>query len=561
MLVRPEHIKHALTNLGLLSESQLQRALQEHQSSGGRVGQIFVRLGFLKDEQAAEAIVPQIGLLPERTAALDVHPALIAKVPSTMAVAQRVVPLKEHAGRLILATDTALTFLVLEHLGAVLGCAVEATLTTTQDLDALLGRYYRQAPPSPAAAIAGSTVEPRPNVEMKMGAGAEEASEAPIIQLVSLVFADAVKRRASDIHIEPLADRVRVRYRVDGVLHEAHAPAKSLQGALTSRVKILAGMDIAEKRLPQDGRIQLTVERQPLDLRVSALPSLHGESIVMRILDRSSLLVGLEQAGLLPEDHARFTKLIRLPTGMILVTGPTGSGKTTTLYGVLSLLNTPAKKLITVEDPVEYQLAGINQVHVKPQIGLTFAAGLRSMLRQAPDVIMVGEIRDVETAQIAVQAALTGHLLLSTLHTNDAPGAVTRLIDMGIKPYLVASTVQAVLAQRLVRKICDGCARPAPPQPDVLGLTAAEAKAGTWRRGVGCDACGGTGYRGRLGLFELLVVSDRIRRLIVQQVTTQVLVQAAHDEGMRTLREDGQRKVLMGVTTPEEVLRVTQAES
>ena len=391
--------------------------------------------------------------------------------------------------------------------------------------------------------------------EAASSAGSVSAGDEPIIRLVDSILAEAVRMRASDIHVQAGMHELNVRYRIDGVLRDVTSPPKALQGPVISRIKIMAGLNIAEKRLPQDGRLQLSVESRPLDVRISTLPASHGESIVMRLLDRSQPIRGLAEMGILPEDQKRWDALIRRPHGIVLVTGPTGSGKTTTLYGALSMLNQPDRKLITVEDPVEYQLAGVNQVLVRSSIGLTFAAGLRSMLRQAPDVIMVGEIRAQETAQIAIQAALTGHLVLSTLHTNDAPSAITRLIDMGIAPFLVASTVQGVLAQRLVRRICKACRitedATAEERAFLGGSDIAQVVHGT-----GCEKCHGTGFFGRIGVFELLEITNPIRQLIVGKPTASAIRQAAVKDGMRGLREDGRIKIREGLTTMTEVLRV-----
>ncbi|MGH7428705.1 MAG: type II secretion system ATPase GspE, partial [Candidatus Methylomirabilaceae bacterium] len=387
------------------------------------------------------------------------------------------------------------------------------------------------------------------------------ASEAPVIQLVNLLITRAVEARASDIHIEPFEDRLRIRYRVDGVLLDYESPPKRMQAAVISRVKIMAKMNIAERRLPQDGRIRLQILGKDLDLRVSTIPTLYGESVVMRILDRSSLLLSLEEMGMPGEVRLQFQRLIRKPHGMILVTGPTGSGKTTTLYTALSEINSPDKKIITIEDPVEYQLRGVNQIHVKPKIGLTFANGLRSIVRQDPDVIMVGEIRDAETADIAIHSALTGHLVFSTLHTNDAPGAITRLLDMGIETYLVSSVLVAVLAQRLVRVICPECREPC--QLDL----AAVRKMGIGTdidgslevfRGKGCSACNFTGYYGRTGIYEFLVISEEIQRLILEKTDANTIRQRALALSMKTLWDDGWRKVQQGVTTLDDLLRVTK---
>jgi type IV pilus assembly protein PilB len=385
-------------------------------------------------------------------------------------------------------------------------------------------------------------------------------ADAPIIKLVNQLIIEAFKMRASDIHLEPLAKKFRVRYRIDGVLTEMKSPPKRLQPAIISRLKIQSNMSISEHRIPQDGRIQSHVGAKVIDLRVSCLPTNHGESIVMRILDKEGLRLGLPELGFFTDDQQTFEKLIALPDGILLVTGPTGSGKTTTLYSCLHFINRPDRKIITVEDPVEYQLAGINQVQVNETVGLSFSMALRSILRQAPNVIMLGEIRDLETATIAINASLTGHLVFSTLHTNDAPSAVTRLIDIGVKPFLVASSTRALMAQRLVRKICRNCAAPYTPTESelrTLNIDPSAASGATFMRGKGCGNCSGSGYRGRFGVFEIFVIDDEARKLIYDRVPSSVLRTRAREMGMRTLREDGVRKVLAGLTTPEEVIRAT----
>jgi len=374
---------------------------------------------------------------------------------------------------------------------------------------------------------------------------------------------EAYRNRASDIHIEPLEKRLRVRYRIDGMLHEVDNPPKRLQPAIISRIKIMANMSIAEKRIPQDGRIQIPVMGRTLDLRVSSLPTNHGESIVMRILDKSTLMLGLADLGFFSDDQQKMEKLISLPDGIFLVTGPTGSGKTTTLYACLNSINKPDRKIITVEDPVEYQLTGINQVQVNADINLTFASALRSILRQAPNIIMIGEIRDLETANIAVQASLTGHLVFSTLHTNDAPSAVTRLIDIGVKPFLVASSCRAIMAQRLVRRVCQKCREPYTPsdyEMEILGLKSEEVGKATIYRGKGCPDCARTGYRGRTGIYEVFTLDEEVRQLIYERVASNTLRARGRELGMRTLREDGVRKILSGMTTPEEVISITQGD-
>jgi general secretion pathway protein E len=389
------------------------------------------------------------------------------------------------------------------------------------------------------------------------------ASEAPVIRLVNLMISTAMESRASDIHIEPFEKTLRVRYRIDGVLADSESPPKRLQAAILSRIKLMARMNIAERRLPQDGRIRVTVEGKDLDLRVSTIPTVHGESLVMRLLDRSSVLPGLGQLGFPPDARERFEALITKPHGIILVTGPTGSGKTTTLYAALQKIDAIEKKVITIEDPVEYQLEGVNQIQVKPSISLTFASGLRHIVRQDPDVILVGEIRDLETAEIAIHAALTGHLVLSTLHTNDAAGAVTRLLDMGIEDYLVSSTLLAVLAQRLVRQICQSCKTPYTPEVQTLrdlGVTPSGAHPISLFRGNGCAACHATGYFGRMGIFELLLVDTALQRLILARRDANAIRAEAMKLGMRTLWQDGCAKVVAGITTQEEVLRVTREE-
>jgi len=389
------------------------------------------------------------------------------------------------------------------------------------------------------------------------------ASEGPVIRLVNLIITRAIETRASDIHFEPFEDQFRVRYRIDGVLHDVESPPKRLQAAVVSRVKIMAKLNIAERRLPQDGRIMLRVKGKEIDFRVSAIPTIHGESIVLRILDKGSVVLDLQKVGFPKDTLEGFEELIERPHGIILVTGPTGSGKTTTLYCALGRINSPEKKIITVEDPVEYQLKGINQIQVKPSIGLTFANSLRSIVRQDPDVILIGEIRDAETAEIAIHSALTGHLVLSTLHTNDAPSAITRLIDMGMEDFLLSSTIIGILAQRLVRVACPHCRVPSSPDPAILrqmkvegahlaGLNITEVK--------GCESCSHTGYWGRSGIFEFLKITDDIQRLILGKKDSNVIKEAARKNGMRTLREDGWVKVKQGVTTISEVLRVTQEE-
>ncbi|MDP6685836.1 MAG: GspE/PulE family protein, partial [Candidatus Omnitrophota bacterium] len=415
-------IKQFVINIGLLDDAKIQKALLEQAKTKERLSIIFVRLGYISNHNVGKTLIGQIGIIPSIITTTDIEEKAIDLFPKQLVVPHRIIPLRQVDDKLMLGTDDPLNFLASDNFSNIIGRSVEFILLETASLDNILQKVY--------------LTEEKPAVDFeKMSEGIKEtkggAEDAPIIKLVNIIINEAVKRRASDIHIEPLEHKFRVRYRIDGVLHEVQGPPQRLQGSVISRIKIMAGMDIAEKRLPQDGRIKMSLDKKELDLRVSNLPAIHGESVVMRILDKSNFLVGVEDLGFLPDHKQAFEKLIKMPNGMILITGPTGSGKTTTLYATLANINKKERKVITIEDPVEYQLDGINQVQVKPQIGLTFASGLRSMLRQAPDIIMVGEIRDVETAQIAIQSALTGHLIFSTLHTNDSVSAVTRLIDMG----------------------------------------------------------------------------------------------------------------------------------
>ncbi len=551
--------------MGVASAQQVEQAQQEQANTQERMGAVLVRLGLLRDPDSGKRLIPQLGWMPKPVDPADVQEAALQRLPSSVCRAHRVAPIREEpSGRVVLATDDPLTILAEAWLQRQCQADVEIVLVAERDLERLLARLDQQ--PFPIAAPSGPRQADDPTTSRAFVDTARRAEppvaaagggvDEPIIQLGDSLLNEAVTSRASDVHIEPLADRVKVRYRIDGVLHDVNTPPKALQGPIISRIKIMAGLDIAEKRMPQDGRLQLNAAHSPLDVRVSTLPALHGESIVMRLLDRSHAVQGLEELGLAAQDQQQWEQLVRRPYGMVLVTGPTGSGKTTTLYATLVMLNQPSRKLITVEDPVEYRLSGVNQVQVKSSIGLTFAAGLRAMLRQAPDVIMVGEIRDQETAQIAVQAALTGHLVFSTLHTNDAPTAITRLIDMGIAPFLVASTIQGVMAQRLVRRICPACRITRAPTPEEQ-MFLGEPFATDVAEGRGCEACRQTGYAGRVGIYELLVLSDPLRHLVMSKSQASRLRKQAAQEGMRTLRDDGRRKMRERQTTMSEVLRAT----
>ncbi len=550
-----------------LTEEQLSEALEIQKEKSGKLKEILLRLNYLKEEDFLKVLSKWLGIpyLAELSS-LEIAPELIDKVPINFAKKYEVLPLSEDGEGVTVATSDPLNTFPLDDLSLLLKCRVQPAAATSQLILTTINRVYDRARDSAEQMMDDLSEESLDG----MTGGLEEpedlldvTDEAPIIKLVNSLLFRAVKERASDIHIEPFEKDLSVRFRVDGVLHEVIRPPKRIQSSITSRVKIMGGLNIAEKRLPQDGRIRLKIAGKDIDIRLSTVPTSFGERVVMRLLDRSSILLGLDDIGFLGDKLERMERLIRRSNGIILVTGPTGSGKTTTLYAALSRINSPDKNIITIEDPVEYQLKGIGQIHVNPKIDLTFANGLRSILRQDPDVIMVGEIRDTETAGIAIHASLTGHLVLSTLHTNDAPGAITRLIDMKIEPFLISSSVVAIIAQRLVRLICPDCREeftPTKAELSELSLKREELEGKAIFRGKGCSDCMGTGYRGRTGIYELLLVDDRIRSLILKNSDSNTIKREAIKRGMHTLRIDGSRKVIEGITTIEEVLRVTQEE-
>lgn len=483
-------------------------------------------------------------------------------VPLDLAQKYHVFPLEVTESDVELAICDPIDVDTTDSLSHLLNRTVTPRLASREAIDRCISLHYEVEEQSEVSAfyseLGGEEGEEGADVVVPTGPSSD--AEGPIIKYVESVIIDAIRRRASDIHLEPLEKKFRVRFRVDGRLQEMEAPPKRLQPAIISRVKLMANVSIAEKRLPQDGRIAIKARGKQIDLRVSSLPTAFGESIVMRILDKEGLNLGLPQLGFLSDDQKTFEKIIAMPDGVFLVTGPTGSGKSTTLYSALNYINHPDRKIITVEDPVEYEMTGINQVQVRRDVGMTFSAALRSMLRQAPNVIMVGEIRDLETAEIAVNAALTGHMVYSTLHTNDAPGAVTRMIDIGVKPFLVSAALRAVLAQRLVRRICKSCIQPDEPDPkhiQLLGLTTEQIQEAQFSRGAGCPACNGTGYKGRFGIFEMFTVTEEIGQMIYESKTLVEVRQKARELGMRNMREDGVRKVMAGMTTFDEVLRAT----
>ena len=565
MAANDDYILEILIENALVTKAQVNEARGEVKP-GKSVIQVLMDRGLITQEDVSRAVASNAAMDFVVLDGIIAPPDVTALLTAEVARRYRAVPVAlTELGGVVVAVDDPLNFDTLDGVQAVLGREVEFLCTTPDSMKAALMKYYGTADDAVASmeGMSGSIQIGGQSVDVEGVAG--EVGDAPIIKLVTMMLVEAYNSRTSDIHVEPLEKRLRVRFRIDGVLHEMQNPPKKLQAAIVSRLKIMTGtMSIAEKRLPQDGRIQVKMGKKSLDLRVSTIPTAHGESVVMRILDKTSLSLGLPQLGFLSDDQEVFERLLRLPDGILLVTGPTGSGKTTTLYACLNYINKPDKKLITVEDPVEYQMSGINQVQVNADVGMTFPAALRAMLRQAPNIIMIGEIRDAETANIAINAALTGHLVFSTLHTNDAPSAIARLVDIGVQPFLVSSAVRAMIAQRLVRKICPNCKAPVeltPAEVTSLGIDPAQLAAATVMHGTGCEKCKGLGAKGRMGIFEIFEVDDEVRTLVNTRATTVDLRKRAREMGMRTLREDGIRKVLSGMTTAEEVISATMSDS
>jgi type IV pilus assembly protein PilB len=566
MTSNDDYVMEILQRRGTVSPEQIAHARAVTTEDGATPLDYLVQDGMVAEQDVLGVIAEEFGLQTVDLDDVDIPNDVRDAVPADVARRYRVMPVIKSDTGLVVAMMDPLDFDAIDTLRHILNCHVEGAVSIGAHIKAALDRYYPAESDMDAMLnqLQDGTVDISvTGTEDMIQDGEASESDAPIIRLVHLIMLEAYRNRASDIHLEPLEKRFRVRYRIDGVLHEVDSPPKRLQAAIVSRVKIMASMQIAEKRAPQDGRIQVNILGRELDLRVSTVPSNHGESVVMRILDKQNLALGLPQLGFFADDQMLFERLIGLSDGIILVTGPTGSGKTTTLYACLGAINRPDRKIITVEDPVEYQLSGINQVQVRPDIKFTFAAALRSILRQAPNVIMIGEIRDAETATIATEASLTGHLVFSTLHTNDAPSAIPRLLDIGVKPFLVASSIRAVMAQRLVRSICDACREeytPLESELRLLGPIAEQMQQATLYKGHGCKKCTLTGYRGRKGLFEIFIVTDEIQRMIFESTSASELRVRGRELGMRSLREDGLRKVISGVTTLEEVFRVTMGD-
>ncbi|HEV8398506.1 MAG TPA: type IV-A pilus assembly ATPase PilB [Gemmatimonadales bacterium] len=559
----PDKLGDILVREGLITQEQLRKALQEQKSSGMRLGYTLVKLGFIEETEVTKMLARQYRMPAVDLSRFEVDPKILKLLPPDIATKHVVLPLKREGRTLTVAIADPNNVAAIEDIKFITRCDVFPVIAGEYTLRNAIDRYYQQSDAQLQSLL--KSVEAEEDLEVVEDMADEDvkaselADDAPVVKLINGLLTDAVKRGASDIHIEPFEHEMRVRYRVDGALHEVMKPPVKMRAALTSRVKIMAQLNIAERRVPQDGRIKLKMGTRVIDFRVSTLPVLFGEKIVLRILDKGNLTLDLATFGFEPKAQADLLKAILNPYGMVLVTGPTGSGKTTTLYSALSKINTIDVNIMTAEDPVEYNLLGINQVLVRNEVGMTFAAALKAFLRQDPNIIMVGEIRDLETGSIAIKAALTGHLVLSTLHTNDAPSTITRMVDMGIEPFNVASAVNLIVAQRLVRRICKDCKKEHEYSDVELHAFGIDRKVGPFFKGAGCDTCAGTGYKGRQGLYEVMALSSPLRRGILKGGSTEELRDIAVQEGMLTLRMDGMVKVKKGVTTLEEVVKETAA--
>ena len=567
-----EFVLQLLTDKGLLEESTIETArakVNESEYDGSEdtaALEALVADHSINQQQIADVLAEEFNMETVNLADVRVSTEALEIMPFELANRYKVIPLEVDDSEAELAIFDPLDMDALDSISHVIKRSITCRVAPLEEIDKAIHQYYEGAKAGVVDDIFSGMEDPDAapaQIDLPSGEDASE-EEAPIIKYVHMVISEALKRRASDIHMEPLEKRFRVRYRIDGVLHEVENPPKRLQPSIVSRIKLMSNVSIAEKRVPQDGRININVGAKIIDLRVSTLPTAFGESIVMRILDKESLNLGLPQLGFFSDDQAAFERIIALPDGVFLVTGPTGSGKSTTLYSALNCINHPDRKIITVEDPVEYEMPGVNQVQVRRDVGMTFSSALRSMLRQAPNIIMVGEIRDKETAEIAINAALTGHMVFSTLHTNDAPSAVSRLIDIGIKPFLVAAAVRAVLAQRLVRRNCPSCRVPFEHDERLLnslGIRSDQIADASFMKGEGCVKCDGTGFRGRVGIFEMFQVNEELQSMIYEDASLVALRDKAREMGMRNMREDGIRKIIGGITTPQEVLHATVSDS
>jgi len=557
-----DYVLKVLQDVGLVSRKQIEGA-RKHLNGQNNVVDLLIKNEIVTESDVSRSLAAQAHMDWIDLSSMVIPPAIIKQIRAEDARRFKVIPVAFGETGLVVVVSDPLDIDTIDSLSFLLQRELELVCTSPEKIREALIKYYGTA--EEAADVLKEKLGEGVDLGLEIGDGAAIAevdeADAPIIRMVSMLIIEAHRSGASDIHLEPLDKKFRVRFRIDGVLQEMQAPPKRLQSAIVSRLKIMTGsMSIAEKRLPQDGRIQVKIKKKPIDLRVSTIPTNHGESVVMRVLDKSSLVLGLPELGFFSDDRETFERLIQLPDGILLVTGPTGSGKTSTLYACLNYINKPDRKIITVEEPIEYQMTGINQVQVNPEIGMTFPAALRSILRQAPNVIMIGEIRDLETASIATNASLTGHLVFSTLHTNDAPSAIARLTDIGVRPFLVASSLRAIMAQRLVRRICLNCRQPAElseSEMRALQIEPGQLHDAQVMQGRGCEQCRGTGYKGRIGIFEIFVLDDEVRHMINKRSATLSLRQRARELGMRTLREDGVRKILAGLTSAEEVISIT----
>ncbi|MEM9419252.1 MAG: ATPase, T2SS/T4P/T4SS family [Planctomycetota bacterium] len=557
--------------MGKITRDQAQEALELQKSKRVPIGQLLVELGYCTHDDVNIALAAQAGMRTIDLEEYDLKEEVVRLVPAEMANAYHILPIahEESTNKLTVALKSADNFRALDDLRLLMGFTVDAVVAPSAQIDQMIDRFYGEDDESLASLVAdladdesmadfqdgGESIDLEDEMAM--------ANDNRVVRLLNLVLLQAIKDKASDIHFEPFEDEFKMRYRIDGVLYEMIPPPKHLAGPIVSRVKVMSNLDIAERRLPQDGRIELVVGGKPVDLRVAVLPTMFGESVVMRVLDRGNVNLDLEKIGMRPDDLETFRQLIHKPNGIVIVTGPTGSGKTTTLYSALAELNEPSEKILTAEDPVEYDIDGLCQVQVNTDVGLTFAAALRSFLRQDPDVILVGETRDLETARIGVQASLTGHLVFTTLHTNDAPSSIARLLDLGLESFLITATIEGILAQRLVRKICPRCKEAYTPSEDelfMLNLSPEDLEGRQLFRGVGCDYCNQSGYKGRMGLFEIMMFDDEIRDLVMKQASTQLLRAEARKRGMRTLRQGGLMALYDGLTTIDEVVKETMIE-
>ena len=573
MLQNCDFILELLQENGMLTEEQIADGWKRVAETNGETNiiQALVQLNHIDELEMLQMLAQQYGMETLDLASYKIPKEVIEAVPADIVKQYHIIPVMKHDDILTIAIGDPTDMSTLDTIRYVLKCDVDAVVSPQVQIQSMIDRYYSDFEKGVDSAL--SEIQELDDDELPQQMDDEESAlnadetgegDAPIIRLVTAIIVEAYKLHASDIHMEPLEKRYRIRYRIDGALREVDAPPKYLQTNVTSRIKIMSRLDISEKRLPQDGRIQMRVSGCDIDLRVSTIPTTHGESIVMRILEKASIQLEIPQLGFYADDQKKINQIINMPDGVFLVTGPTGSGKTTSLYAFLNTINLPNRKIITVEDPVEYQLAGINQVQVNNLADMTFANALRAMLRQAPNIIMVGEIRDAETAEIAINASLTGHLVFSTLHTNDAPSAVTRMIDMGVAPFLVSSAVRAIMAQRLVRRVCKNCAEPVKPTREEIRLLKLKDKfldTCTLMQGRGCSVCGGTGYKGRVGIYEIFQVGEDIQHLIYKKSSADVIRAAARKAGMITLREDGLRKAATGLTTLNEILVTTMGDA